>query len=344
VTYDPSPEDHFTFGLWTVGNPGRDPFGHETRAPLDPVESVRRLSDLGAYDFRARTLWPDLARFGTEDSARQHSELSPYEAFLGAPVNFTDPTGMYEEDVHEYLTRFLATAAGFETRTANTIGFQTYALDRDDDPRNAMAGGFSNPTGMMLYHFVTASRLEHMYGQALDSARTQWLGDADIRWKTIGEYLHALEDSYAHQTDPHQRDFSKTYSGGLDDIFGHGAHLHTPDWTWERPELAVSMAQETFAKLIALCGTTYGAPCNHKGWSDIALTVDSFVWFKPELTWEVKYNSVPIPNVRDYTTKIKRLDDTYELDRGQMASRDAAYWKWVGYSTALKTRWRLGVP
>ena len=47
--YEPQPDDHFTFGLWTVGNPGRDPFGHETRAPLDPVETVHRLSDLGAY-------------------------------------------------------------------------------------------------------------------------------------------------------------------------------------------------------------------------------------------------------------------------------------------------------
>ncbi|MGH9208176.1 MAG: TIM barrel protein, partial [Acidimicrobiales bacterium] len=47
--YEPKPEDHFTFGLWTVGNPGRDPFGHEVRAALDPVATVRRLADLGAY-------------------------------------------------------------------------------------------------------------------------------------------------------------------------------------------------------------------------------------------------------------------------------------------------------
>lgn len=47
--YEPVPEDHFTFGLWTVGNRGRDPFGHETRPPLDPVEAVHRLADLGAY-------------------------------------------------------------------------------------------------------------------------------------------------------------------------------------------------------------------------------------------------------------------------------------------------------
>jgi xylose isomerase len=39
----------FTFGLWTVGNPGRDPFGEPTRAPLDPAESVRRLAEIGAW-------------------------------------------------------------------------------------------------------------------------------------------------------------------------------------------------------------------------------------------------------------------------------------------------------
>jgi xylose isomerase len=39
----------FTFGLWTVGNPGRDPFGDPTRAPVDPVDSVHRLADIGAW-------------------------------------------------------------------------------------------------------------------------------------------------------------------------------------------------------------------------------------------------------------------------------------------------------
>ena len=47
--FTPVPEDHFTFGLWTVGNPGRDPFGHEVRAPLDPVDSVKHLAGVGAY-------------------------------------------------------------------------------------------------------------------------------------------------------------------------------------------------------------------------------------------------------------------------------------------------------
>jgi xylose isomerase len=42
-------EHRFTFGLWTVGNPGRDPFGGPTRAEVDPVDSVHKLAELGAW-------------------------------------------------------------------------------------------------------------------------------------------------------------------------------------------------------------------------------------------------------------------------------------------------------
>src|SRR5690242_21099716 len=47
--YTPRPEHHFTFGLWTVGNVGRDPFGEPVRPVLDPCRAVERLAGLGAY-------------------------------------------------------------------------------------------------------------------------------------------------------------------------------------------------------------------------------------------------------------------------------------------------------
>jgi xylose isomerase len=47
--YTPKPEHKFTFGLWTVGNIGRDPFGEPTRASLSPVELVHLLAEVGAY-------------------------------------------------------------------------------------------------------------------------------------------------------------------------------------------------------------------------------------------------------------------------------------------------------
>lgn len=48
-SYQPRPEHKFTFGLWTVGNPGRDPFGQEVRPPRDPSDTVFKLAQLGAY-------------------------------------------------------------------------------------------------------------------------------------------------------------------------------------------------------------------------------------------------------------------------------------------------------
>jgi len=47
--YTPRPEDHFTFGLWTVGNVGRDPFGDAVRAVIAPNRIVEKLGELGAY-------------------------------------------------------------------------------------------------------------------------------------------------------------------------------------------------------------------------------------------------------------------------------------------------------
>jgi len=47
--YSPKPADKFTFGLWTVGNIGRDPFGEPVRQPKSPVELVHLLAEVGAY-------------------------------------------------------------------------------------------------------------------------------------------------------------------------------------------------------------------------------------------------------------------------------------------------------
>src|SRR5215467_5597430 len=46
--YTPRPEHKFTFGLWTVGNRGRDPFGEAVRDSLSPVKLVSLLAEVGA--------------------------------------------------------------------------------------------------------------------------------------------------------------------------------------------------------------------------------------------------------------------------------------------------------
>ncbi|NUK81145.1 xylose isomerase [Streptomyces lunaelactis] len=67
--FTPTPEDKFSFGLWTVGWQGRDPFGDATRPALHPVESVQHLAGLGAYGVTFHD--DDLIPFGATDAERE---------------------------------------------------------------------------------------------------------------------------------------------------------------------------------------------------------------------------------------------------------------------------------
>jgi len=65
----PTPEDKFSFGLWTVGHTGRDPFGDPTRQPLDVVHSLEKLAKLGAYGVNFHD--NDVIPFGVDADERQ---------------------------------------------------------------------------------------------------------------------------------------------------------------------------------------------------------------------------------------------------------------------------------
>ena len=68
--YTPKPEDKFTFGLWTVGNRGRDPFGDAVRDTLTPVDAVKLLAEIGAYgvNFHDNDLVPIDATLAERDA------------------------------------------------------------------------------------------------------------------------------------------------------------------------------------------------------------------------------------------------------------------------------------
>ena len=68
MTPQPTKADRFTFGLWTVGWQARDPFGDATRPALDPVESVHKLAELGAYGVTFHD--DDLIPFGSAPAER----------------------------------------------------------------------------------------------------------------------------------------------------------------------------------------------------------------------------------------------------------------------------------
>ncbi|MCU1639434.1 MAG: xylose isomerase [Microbacteriaceae bacterium] len=65
----PSRDDKFSFGLWTIGYNGTDPFGGPTRPHLDVVEAVAGLAEAGAYGLTFHD--DDLFAFGSTNAARQ---------------------------------------------------------------------------------------------------------------------------------------------------------------------------------------------------------------------------------------------------------------------------------
>ncbi|NLJ52684.1 MAG: xylose isomerase [Intrasporangiaceae bacterium] len=77
----PQPSDKFTFGLWTIGYNGTDPFGGPTRPQLDVVHAVEKLAELGAYGLTFHD--DDLFPFGSKDSERQ-SQIDRLKGALAA--------------------------------------------------------------------------------------------------------------------------------------------------------------------------------------------------------------------------------------------------------------------
>jgi xylose isomerase len=66
--YEPTPKDRFSFGLWTVGNTGRDPFGEAVRPPLAPSYNVKNLSECGSWGVNLHD--NDLVPFGSSAAER----------------------------------------------------------------------------------------------------------------------------------------------------------------------------------------------------------------------------------------------------------------------------------
>ena len=118
MNYTPQPEHHFTFGLWTVGNPGRDPFGEPVRPPLAPAHIVRKLAALGAYgvNLHDEDLVPRDAAPGERDRIVREFRQVLTETGMKVPMAttnlFTDPA--FRDGAF----------------TSNDAGVRTYALKK----------------------------------------------------------------------------------------------------------------------------------------------------------------------------------------------------------------------
>jgi len=94
-TFIPKPEDKFTFGLWTVGSTGRDPFGGPVRGPKTPAELVYLLGEVGAYgvNFHDNDLIPIDATPAEEAAIKRDFRKALDETGLVVPMATTNLFG-----------------------------------------------------------------------------------------------------------------------------------------------------------------------------------------------------------------------------------------------------------
>jgi len=95
TTFKPLPEHKFTFGLWTVGQIGRDPFGSPVRDPKTPADLVYLLGEVGAYgvNFHDNDLIPIDAIPSEEESIKKAFRKALNDTGLVVPMATTNLFG-----------------------------------------------------------------------------------------------------------------------------------------------------------------------------------------------------------------------------------------------------------
>ncbi len=141
-----------------------------------------RDNETGCYYYGYRYLRTKHGRWLSRDPIEELDSPNLYRFVTNDSICSIDPIGLYEEDVHYWLTKFMAEAVGFGRNCgilARDVARETQAPDDQGDPRHP----FSSPLSRLNYHFTDKARRAAMFMKASNSC------DA----KDIGEYFHALE-------------------------------------------------------------------------------------------------------------------------------------------------------
>jgi xylose isomerase len=229
--YTPRPEHHFTFGLWTVGNVGRDPFGEAVRPPLPAPAIVRRLGALGAYgvNLHDEDLVPRDASAAERDRIVREFRAALDESGVKVPMAttnlFSDPAfrdGAFTSN--DPRVRAYAVAKAMRSMDLGAeLGAETYVFwggregtetNAAKDPREAMKW-FRDALNFLCEYSMSQG---YAYRFALEPKPNEPRGD--IYLPTIGHalaFIHTLDHPEMVGLNP---EVAHDTMAGLD--FAHG--------------------------------------------------------------------------------------------------------------------------
>jgi RHS repeat-associated protein len=246
-----------------------DEWGY-VKAGDEPQQAVLNLrlpgqyydEETGLYDNWHRSYDPrpesvNHGRYLSPDPQGYPDGPDAYAYVSGDPVNKVDPTGLYEIDVHYYMTYFLAVMAGIDSNTALRIALGDQYVD-DNPNTSPMPNGISldslknNKLALLDYHFVLSDSSDpnaSTYGDTLSPYKNGNVSsvtgnpspqltklkcyadnapDTNSRSQFFGEYLHAFEDTFGHRDSSNVPIDALSEFGGT----GHTMYGHNPDYTY----------------------------------------------------------------------------------------------------------------
>lgn len=227
-------------------------------------------AETGLHDNLRRTYDPDTGRYVSPDPLARDAHLglaaidrlsgsNPYAYVGNRPLEATDPEGLYESDVHFYMTYFLAIVAGMGQDDARMMALAAQYVDdnpmtRPVDEKNTISiimSMFKNKKQLKRYHFVLSGddgkvhgspglenphseQLDVLYSYAVDGPEDSCPMPNNTSLQFMGEFLHAFEDTFSHRDNKNKAIDATWKVPGTDEELGigHGLFGHSPDYTY----------------------------------------------------------------------------------------------------------------
>jgi xylose isomerase len=242
-TFQPTPDDRFSFGLWTVGWQGVDVFGPATRPPMDPAHAVGRLAELGAWGVSFHD--NDVFAFDADEQARDSALASFRKALddtgLVVPMVTTNlfshpifKDGAFTSNDRR-VRRFALAKAARNIDLAAELGASTFVMWGG---REGGEGAFAKDVKAALDRYREAVDLlctyvrDQGYGLRLAIEPKPNEPRGDILLPTIGHAI-AFIDSLAHPdmvgVNPemgHEEMAGLSFAAGVAQALWHGKLFH----------------------------------------------------------------------------------------------------------------------